>query len=170
MSDLATEIANRKIFKLGTERFNEFVLYRSKHNSRCFGTTNGCFDLIHCGHIISLLEASKRVAFLVVGLNSDASVRRLKGDNRPIVEERYRALALAALPFVSAVCIFEEDDPRCFIEAVRPMYHFKGGDYEIDDLVEKDLILNMGARFMCLPMVDGISSSAIEKKIIDDWR
>ena len=122
-------------------------------------TTNGCFDILHAGHIEMLLAARELGDRLIVGLNSDDSVRRLKGEDRPVVPERERAATLAALPFVDLVEIFGEDTPDAVLEAVRPDVHAKGGDYEARDLPEYDLIAGMGGELVIVPEVPGVHSS-----------
>ena len=127
--------------------------------------TNGCFDVLHAGHAQLLQGAKTRGDFLVVGLNSDASVRRLKGETRPINEENARAFLLAALQAVDAVCIFEEDTPEELIRAVRPDLHIKGGDYVADDLSEASAVREGGGEIEIVPLRDGFSSTDILKKM-----
>ena len=123
--------------------------------------TNGCFDVLHRGHVTYLAEARDLGNCLVVGLNSDASVKRLKGENRPINNENDRALLLAALSFVDYIIIFEEDTPKNLIEQVKPDILVKGGDYKIEDIVGADFVLKNGGEVLTIDFVDGYSSSKI---------
>lgn len=123
--------------------------------------TNGCFDILHAGHV-SVLEFSRSKGDeLVVGLNSDASVRRLKGPTRPVNTQADRALVLAALESVSAVCIFDEDTPYNLIKQVRPDVLVKGGDYKTDEIVGREFAKKV-VRF---PLLKGHSTTNIIKKV-----
>ncbi len=121
--------------------------------------TNGCFDVLHAGHAQLLEYASTRGDFLVVGLNSDASVRRLKGSSRPINDEAARAFLLAALRAVDAVCIFGEDTPENLIRAVQPSVHIKGGDYREEDLPEARAVREGGGSIEIVPLRAGFSTT-----------
>lgn len=128
--------------------------------------TNGCFDLLHFGHLHYLADARDQGNRLIVGLNSTASVRRLKGANRPINDELTRAHLLAALAFVDAVVVFDEDTPFQLIEAVMPDVLVKGGDWKPEQIVGSDLVLNAGGKVLSLPFVEGYSTTNIEQKIL----
>ena len=123
--------------------------------------TNGCFDLLHVGHIRLLEEARRKGDRLVVGLNSDASVRRLKGPSRPLVEERERALVLAALSAVDAVVVFGESTPLRLIEVIRPDVLVKGGDYTQQTVVGAREVQAWGGRVELIPLVGGISTTRL---------
>ena len=123
--------------------------------------TNGCFDVLHRGHVTYLAKARDLGDCLVVGLNSDASVKRLKGENRPLNNEKDRALLLAALSFVDYIIIFEEDTPKNLIEQVKPNILVKGGDYQIDNIVGADFVMKNGGQVLTIPFVDGYSSTKI---------
>ncbi|MBW3637288.1 MAG: D-glycero-beta-D-manno-heptose 1-phosphate adenylyltransferase [Armatimonadetes bacterium] len=129
--------------------------------------TNGCFDILHAGHV-ALLEGARELGdFLVVGLNSDASVRRLKGAARPIHPENARARVLAGLGCVDAVVIFEDDTPIETIAALKPDIHVKGGDYAPDDLPEAQTVRENGGEIVIVPLVEGFSTTlALEKSAI----
>ncbi|MCB0637801.1 MAG: D-glycero-beta-D-manno-heptose 1-phosphate adenylyltransferase [Lewinella sp.] len=127
--------------------------------------TNGCFDLLHPGHMQYLAEARGLGRHLVIGLNSDDSVRRLKGDSRPIMAEADRALMLAALSFVDLVVIFEEDTPLALIQALQPDVLVKGGDYAPDQIVGADVVKDLGGTVTVIPFVPGYSTTAIEQRI-----
>ena len=131
--------------------------------------TNGCFDLVHAGHVRSLRDAKALGDRLVVGLNSDASVRRLgKGANRPIVGEAARAEVLAALEMVDYVSIFDEDTPLELIHAVEPDVLAKGGDWAESDIVGGDFVTRRGGRVERLPYHQGLSTTEILRKIARD--
>ena len=123
--------------------------------------TNGCFDVLHRGHVTYLAQARDLGDCLVVGLNSDASVKRLKGDNRPINNENDRAYVLAALSSIDYIILFEEDTPKNLIEQVKPDILVKGGDYQIDNIVGADFVLKNGGQVLTIPFVDGYSSTKI---------
>ena len=123
--------------------------------------TNGCFDVLHRGHVTYLAAARDLGDCLVVGLNSDASVRRLKGESRPINNENDRSLVLAALSFIDYIILFEEDTPKNLIEQVRPDILVKGGDYKIEDIVGADFVQKNGGKVLTIPFVDGYSSTKI---------
>ena len=128
--------------------------------------TNGCFDLLHYGHIHYLSQAADLGDRLVIGLNSAASVSRLKGPNRPINDEETRKYLLASLGFVDAIVVFEEDTPYNLIDAVRPDVLVKGGDWTPDRIVGADLVMAYGGQVLNLPYIQGFSTTAIENKII----
>lgn len=127
--------------------------------------TNGCFDILHLGHITYLEEAKARGDFLVVGLNSDDSVARLKGNDRPIKDEHSRASILAALSSVDMVIIFEEDTPFNLIKAVGPTVLVKGGDYKKEDIVGADFVEKSGGIVEIISFLEGHSSSNFINKI-----
>jgi D-beta-D-heptose 7-phosphate kinase/D-beta-D-heptose 1-phosphate adenosyltransferase len=121
--------------------------------------TNGCFDILHVGHARLLREAASHGDYLIVGLNSDASVRRLKGPNRPINAESARAELLAALDAVDAVTLFAEDTPLDLIEAIRPDVLVKGGDYRPEEVVGREVVEGSGGRLVLIPLVEGQSTT-----------
>ena len=128
--------------------------------------TNGCFDLLHVGHVRYLQQSRALGDFLVVGVNSDESVRKLnKGPDRPVQNQEDRAEILAALECVDAVCIFGEDTPLKLIQIVQPSFLVKGGDWEVSKIVGSDFVLAHGGQVKSLPFVPGRSTSSIIKKI-----
>lgn len=128
--------------------------------------TNGVFDILHRGHVTYLEQARELGASLVVGLNSDASARRLgKGPDRPLNTELDRACVLAALESVSLVVIFDEATPVELLKRVRPQWYVKGGDYDIETLAETALVRSWGGRSCALPFVDGHSTTSLVKRI-----
>jgi len=129
----------------------------------CF--TNGCFDLVHPGHVQYLADVRALGDFLVIGLNSDASVARLKGPGRPLQDERARAMVLLGLRSVDAVVRFEEDTPLELITALQPDLLAKGGDYTPETVVGRAVVEARGGRVAILPFLPGHSTSAIEARI-----
>jgi rfaE bifunctional protein nucleotidyltransferase chain/domain len=129
--------------------------------------TNGCFDLLHLGHVTYLNEARALGDALLVGVNADASVRQLKGEGRPINTENDRAAVLAALQMVDAVFIFPEKSATKFLERVHPDIYVKGGDYTIETLnqEERRLVENAGGKIVILPIVPGKSTTSLVEKI-----
>ena len=127
--------------------------------------TNGCFDILHRGHISSLTQAAAEADLLVVGLNSDASTRGLKGPGRPVNDQDSRALVLASLLMVDAVILFEEETPYNLITALKPDVLVKGGDYTIDTIVGAKEVIANGGRVVINPIVEGFSTTGIIKKI-----
>ena len=127
--------------------------------------TNGCFDLLHPGHVSYLRAARALGDVLVVGLNSDASVSRLKGPLRPIVPEEDRATVLAALESVDAVVVFDEDTPVRLLRELRPAVYAKGGDYRVEDLPEAEVAAEIGAEVRIVPFKPGYSTTALIEKI-----
>lgn len=127
--------------------------------------TNGCFDILHVGHVTYLAQAKALGDVLVIGLNSDDSVRRLKGPGRPVNTQDARALVLAALESVDYVVFFEEDTPYNIITQVKPDILVKGGDYKIDNIVGGDFVRARGGQVLTIPFVDGFSTSNILEQI-----
>lgn len=131
----------------------------------CVVFTNGCFDILHYGHIHYLAQARDLGDRLVVGLNSADSVRRLKGPHRPINDEITRQFLLAALEFVDAVVVFEQDTPLELIKIILPDVLVKGGDWQPQDIVGSDIVLAHGGSVQSLLYIEGYSTTAIEQKI-----
>ena len=148
-------------FFLTPEAF--FTAFPARPRVLCF--TNGCFDLIHPGHVKYLEDARALGDFLVVGLNSDASVVRLKGPSRPLQDEWARAAVLLGLRSVDAVIRFEDDTPLELIRAVAPDVLIKGGDYTTEGVVGRDLVEARGGRVEIIPFLPGHSSSVIVERI-----
>ncbi len=146
------------------------VMAAHRHAGRRIVFTNGCFDLLHVGHARYLREARARGDLLVVGVNTDASVRRLKGDRRPLVPVEERAELLAALECVDHVVLFDEDTPEALIAAVRPDLHVKGGDYRADDLPEAALVRELGGEVAILPITPGRSTTGLVGEILNSHR
>jgi len=127
--------------------------------------TNGCFDLLHKGHILYLEEASRQGDKLIVAINADKSVSKLKGKHRPIKDEDNRSLIMSALSFVDLVVIFHEETPLELIEMITPDVLVKGGDWSPDQIVGSDYVTNNGGSVLSLQFVEGYSTTALENKI-----
>lgn len=129
--------------------------------------TNGVFDILHPGHIFSLSQAAKEADYLIVGVNADDSVKRLKGNDRPINNQETRTLLLASLLMVDAVVIFEEDTPLKLITTIMPDVIVKGGDYTIEQIVGAKEVIQHGGRVVINPVIEGFSTSNIIEKLRD---
>ncbi|MFM6994979.1 MAG: D-glycero-beta-D-manno-heptose 1-phosphate adenylyltransferase [Sediminibacterium sp.] len=127
--------------------------------------TNGCFDILHPGHLYSLAQTAKEADYLIVGLNSDASIKRLKGSERPINSTLSRAAVLANLILVDAVVVFEEDTPLHLIQTLLPDVLVKGGDYTIDTIIGANEVIANGGKVIINPIVEGFSTTNIIEKI-----
>jgi rfaE bifunctional protein nucleotidyltransferase chain/domain len=127
--------------------------------------TNGCFDILHHGHLDLLARAADFGNVLVVGLNTDNSVQRLKGKERPITNEQDRAFQIASLLCVDAVCLFDEDTPEALIKAIKPDVLVKGGDYTIDKIVGADFVQSYGGSVEIIPFVTGYSTTGLIDRI-----
>lgn len=127
--------------------------------------TNGVFDLLHLGHITYLAKAAELGDKLVIGLNSDTSVKRIKGDDRPVNDQNSRAALLAALFFVDAVVVFQDDTPLNLVTTLMPDILVKGADYSIDHIVGANEVIANGGQVMTIDLVEGYSSTSIIKKI-----
>ena len=131
--------------------------------------TNGCFDILHRGHIDYLEKAKKMGDILIVGLNSDASVKKIKGENRPIVPEEDRALVLSALSCVDYVCIFDQETPEELIKKLIPDVLVKGGDWDKENIVGKKIVEKSGGEVVTITEVEGRSTKKIIQTIIDRY-
>jgi rfaE bifunctional protein nucleotidyltransferase chain/domain len=127
--------------------------------------TNGCFDILHQGHIHYLSEARSFGHYLIVGLNSDRSVRNIKGKHRPLLPQSARAELLAALCFVDGVVIFDEDNPLAIIKYLQPQVLVKGSDWSEDEIVGADIVKQAGGEVKRIPLVPGVSTSEIIRRI-----
>lgn len=127
--------------------------------------TNGCFDLIHRGHIEVLSKTADLGERLIIGLNSDSSINKIKGESRPIIDENSRAILLASLVFVDAVVLFSEETPLNLISNLKPNILVKGGDYEISTIVGHEIVRENGGDVVLIPFLDGFSSTNIIHKI-----
>lgn len=153
----------KKIAGTAAEASRLLSMWRFRNEKIVF--TNGCFDILHRGHIEYLAKAAALGTRLVVGLNTDASVRRLKGDARPVNDEQARALALASLVFVDEVILFDTDTPRELIEFVQPDVLVKGGDYRPEDIAGHDVVEARGGEVVTIPLVEGYSTTSIIERM-----
>jgi rfaE bifunctional protein nucleotidyltransferase chain/domain len=140
---------------------------RLRRDARSVVFTNGCFDLLHPGHVRYLKQARALGDALVVALNSDASVRALKGPNRPILNQHERAEIIAALESVDYVIVFDEQTPQALIAALIPDVLAKGGDWELDQIVGRDEVEAAGGKVFSLPYVEGASTTDIIERILE---
>lgn len=162
--ELKHQILQHKIFA----SFPDFSLFLNswKENGEKIVFTNGCFDIMHLGHVDYLSKAADLGTKLVVGLNSDASNQRLKGPTRPINQEASRAGVLASFFFVDAVVLFDEDTPKNLVQNIMPNVLVKGADYTIDQIVGAKEVLENGGEVKLISFLEGYSTSSIEKRIL----
>jgi len=132
------------------------------------GFTNGCFDIVHLGHIDYLSRAADLADVLVIGVNTDASVSRIKGANRPLQDEFSRSMLLASFQFVDAVVLFDDDTPYELIKAIQPNVLVKGSDYNEADIVGADIVGDKGGKIVTIDFLDGYSTSSIIEKANND--
>jgi rfaE bifunctional protein nucleotidyltransferase chain/domain len=145
------------------ELANDLAYWKFKEQNIVF--TNGCFDILHRGHVEYLAKAASLAEIMVVGLNTDSSVKRLKGSKRPVQDETSRALILASLSFVTRVVLFDEDTPYELIKFVQPDILVKGSDYKAEDIVGYDVVKAKYGEVVTIDLVDGYSTTAIVRKL-----
>lgn len=158
-----TQMIQSRIF--GTKEAFTPILAKWKQEGRSIVFTNGCFDLLHRGHIDSLAKAAAFGDKLVVGLNSDTSVKFLKGKNRPLIDQQSRAIMLASLIMVDAVVIFDEETPYDLIKSVLPHVLVKGSEYQVEEIAGYDIVLAEGGKVERIELTQGFSTSALIDKI-----
>ncbi|MCX8019538.1 MAG: D-glycero-beta-D-manno-heptose 1-phosphate adenylyltransferase [Chitinophagaceae bacterium] len=141
------------------------AVYRHRFMKKKIAFTNGVFDMLHAGHLHLLENAAAQADILVVGLNSDTSVKRLKGEQRPIMNQENRAKLLASLLFVDMVVIFEEDTPLQLIQMLMPDVLIKGGDYQPEQVVGAKEVAEQGGQVVIVPLLEGYSTTALIQKI-----
>ncbi len=154
----ATQAIQHKIFTL-SNLLKQIAAWKVLGKTISF--TNGCFDILHEGHIYSLNQAAAEADILIIGVNSDSSVKRLKGPERPVNNEVSRSIVLSNLAVVDAVVIFEEDTPLQLIEAIMPDVIVKGGDYTVAQIVGAKEVIQNGGRVVINELVDGFSTTGI---------
>jgi rfaE bifunctional protein nucleotidyltransferase chain/domain len=143
------------------------ILEKDRKNGKKVVFTNGCFDILHRGHIEYLSGASDLGDVFVIGLNSDISVRELKGENRPAIDEQSRSLTMASFEFVDYMVLFDEDTPSELMSVLKPDVWVKGADYKnIEELPEHKVMMEIGGEVVILPYVEGFSTTDIYKKIL----
>ena len=158
----ATNAIPNKIFTLENLK-KQVAAWRV--NNKTIAFSNGCFDILHEGHIFSLNQAASEADILIIGVNSDLSVKRLKGPERPINNEISRSIMLSNLAVVDAVVVFEEDMPLTLIQSLMPDVIVKGGDYTIDQIVGSKEVIANGGRVVINPIVEGFSTTGIIAQI-----
>ena len=144
------------------------IVREGQKNGKTFVVTNGCFDILHIGHAKYLKESKKFGDILIVGINSDSSVKRLKGENRPINNEKDRAMLLDELKSVDYVVIFEEDSPTELLNIIRPDIYTKGADYTLKTLPEAPIVIKNGGHVEFISFVDGKSTTNIIKNMLNN--
>ena len=154
-----------KIYTL-SELIEQSIIWRSNGDKIVF--TNGCFDLVHRGHVEVLANTADLGDRLIIGLNSDTSIHKLKGEKRPIIDENSRAILLASLQFIDAIVLFSESTPYQLIEAILPDILAKGGDYKEQEITGHELVLRNGGEVILVPFIDGFSTTNIVNKIKQD--
>jgi len=159
MEEYLSKIKNRTAMKEAVERV--------KGRGKKVVFTNGCFDILHQGHVRYLSEAKKCGDYLIIGLNSDRSVRSIKGKNRPLMPVGARAELLAALCFVDGVVVFDEEDPLAIIKYLQPQVLVKGSDWADEDIIGAEVVKKIGGEVRRIPLVPGISTSGIIRRIAD---
>ena len=156
------DILKAKIIDLN--KLDSFLAYlRFKNQKIVF--TNGCFDIIHRGHIEYLAQAASYGDVLIIGLNTDSSVQQIKGINRPVQDEYARAITLASMQFVNAVILFDEETPYNLIKKVQPDILIKGSDYKADEIVGYDIVKAKGGEVITIDFIDGYSTTSIINKL-----
>ena len=159
------EIIKSKIFRNYSNAEFSRILSFINFKSKKIVFTNGCFDIIHRGHIEYLAQAAQLGDFLIVGLNTDSSTSKLKGPNRPIQDEESRALILASLQFVNAVVLFSEETPYNLIKLIQPNILVKGSDYTIENIIGNDIVKAKGGEIKTINFIEGYSTTSILNKI-----
>ena len=152
----------------GEELERKLAFWRFKNLKIVF--SNGCFDILHAGHVDYLSKAADEGDVLIIGLNTDASTKRLKGPTRPINNQDARAMIMASLSFVTAVVLFDEDTPYNLIKQVQPDILVKGSDYKPEDIVGYDILKAKGGTVKTLDLLPGYSTTSIEQKIFDNLK
>lgn len=158
-----SEIIQSKILKDRDELKRWLAYWNFKSQKVVF--TNGCFDILHQGHIDYLAKAADQGDVLIIGVNTDDSVKRIKGENRPVQDESSRALMLASLHFVTAVVPFDEDTPQHLIETIQPDVLVKGSDYKPEDIVGYDVVTAKGGKVVTIDFLEGYSTTGIIDRI-----
>ena len=164
MSEALKKI-NNKIFDLQL-LMKKIEKWRSENKKIVF--TNGCFDLIHLGHIEILARSSDFGDKLIIGVNSDLSIKKLKGANRPIIQQSSRIRQLSALEFVDAVILFDEETPIKLIESIKPDVITKGGDYTAKNVIGNEVVSQKNGEVVIIPLTQGYSTTSILNKIKND--
>ena len=156
--------------KIKTQDELKPILYKLKKEGKKVVFTNGCFDILHVGHIRYLKEAKGYGDILIVAVNSDLSVKSIKGDKRPIVSQSERAEVVAALEMVDYVIMFDEDTPYNIIKKLQPDVLIKGGDWTVDKIVGRDIVEARGGKVIAIPFIEGASTTGIVERVLEKYR
>ena len=156
--------------KIKTQDELKPILDKLKKEGKKVVFTNGCFDILHVGHIRYLKEAKGYGDILVVAVNSDLSVKSIKGDKRPIVSQSERAEVVAALEMVDYVIMFDEDTPYNIIKKLQPDVLIKGGDWTIDKIIGRDIVEARGGKVIAIPFIEGASTTGIVERVLERYR
>ncbi len=156
------ELLSKKIATSKEELLRLVSIYKFQNKKIVF--SNGCFDIIHRGHIEYLAKAASFGDVMIIGLNTDSSISRLKGENRPVQDEKARALVMASLSFVDNIILFDEDTPFKLINFLKPDILVKGSDYSVETIVGADIVLKNGGKVETIDLVEGYSTSNIIEK------
>jgi len=148
----------------------KLTIKKLKEENKTTVFTNGCFEILHPGHIKLLEEAKKLGDVLIVGINSDSSVKRIKGEEKLIFDEEARLKLISALEVVDYTTLFEEDTPENIIRELKPDIHVKGGDYKKEDLPESKIVESYGGKVIILPLLSGFSTTEIINKILSIYK
>lgn len=155
----------QKIIPAG-EKLHFLSLWKKQGEQIVF--TNGCFDIIHRGHVEYLAKAASLGSKMIIGLNTDNSIRRIKGNSRPVMDEYSRAFILSAFIFTDSVILFDEDTPYNLIQYIQPDILVKGSDYKEEDIVGANIVKAKGGKIVTMDFVPGFSTSSVIKKILQD--
>ena len=156
--------------KIKTREELKSIVGEAKSNGKKIVTSTGFFDLLHFGHIKLLKEAKRQGDILILGINTDESVKRLKGPTRPIVKEDERIKILAALDCVDFVCLFDEDTPIELLSEIKPHIHVKGADRKIDEIIERNAVEKNGGKVLLLDILEGSSTTHIIDRILNAYK
>ena len=151
--------------KILDEKSLEEMLKLWRKEGKTIVFSNGCFDILHRGHVEYLSKAADLGDVLIIGLNTDSSVKRIKGPSRPVNDEKARAVVLAALEFIDAIMFFDEDTPYNLIKRVQPDVLVKGKDYKAEDIVGYDIVINKGGKVETIELVEGFSTTKTINKM-----
>ena len=149
------------------DNIEPYLTYWSFKNQKVV-FTNGCFDILHRGHIEYLAQAANHGDVLIIGVNTDSSVKRIKGETRPLQDEYARAILLASLSFVTAVVLFDDDTPYNLIKRIQPDVLIKGSDYSIKDIVGSDIVMAKRGKVITIDFIEGYSTTSIIEKLKKD--
>ncbi|MBI2670910.1 adenylyltransferase/cytidyltransferase family protein [Candidatus Woesearchaeota archaeon] len=146
------------------------IVNNLKKQNKKIITTNGVFDILHRGHIDLFKQAKKLGGILIVGVNSDGSVKQNKGDKRPINNEKSRLEVVSSMKYVDYVFLFDEKDPRKWLSKIKPNIHIKGSDYTIESIIEKDVVESNSGKIVLIPIVEGYSTTDIIGRILSVYK